>query len=142
MGKPAVDFLSELGTGTADPGEVLDGFKRLTGFNHGARGEAARTVSGTDGVIAGSHTAGDDLDGSCRIGSCTKGPQDLEGIGGVDVIVHHDGVAIGVQGSLALRGDQACLTGVAGELLLNGNDVEHTGTACRMAPDSFHAGNP
>ena len=76
------------------------------------------------------------------IGTRGQSPEDVESLGGVDVVVHHDDIASEVGAGVHLRSHEAGLARVARIALLDGDDVQQTATARLVAPHALDVRNP
>ena len=84
----------------------------------------------------------DDLDVVDRVARRRHRPEHVEGVGRVDVVVHHHDEPPQVGARLAGRGQQPGLLGVTGVGLLDRDDVEQPRRAGLVAPDALHPGQP
>src|SRR5574341_2666848 len=80
-----------------------------------------------------------EIDGSGRIRARYYGPDHLFQVGYIDIIVYDDHVFPGVGADMALRGDMAALSGMAGVTLLDGDAPQHSRVSALARPGGLDA---
>ena len=123
MAKLPLNRLAQLRAGPGYLRETLQARKGLASLYDRPVVETTALVQVTPGIIHAPEAVLDELDRLDWIGAGAQGSQHLKIISGVDILVNHNGVAVGIDGSLALGRDEARLAGVALVLLLQADDV-------------------
>src|SRR5204863_1579923 len=133
----AAHALAQFGGGLHHRRKVLKHVVRPAGIDQAAR--IPRRAFRQPRIERAAPGAAYDVDVLGRIAARAHRPDHFLEVGRIDIVVHHHDKAAEIGAGLAARGEQRRLLRVAGERLLDRDDVEHARAAGFVHPDAFHA---
>src|SRR5260370_12414447 len=110
--------------GIRDRRELVDPFVGPAGVDRRPRAMALLVALADHGIQRTTPAPAHNLDVLLGIGASRERPQHVVGIGGIDIVVHHNCVASQISAGVTIGGYHAGLSCVAGVALLDGNYVE------------------
>src|SRR2546426_4251850 len=120
--------------------ELFHPFEWPTGVDDRFRIEAFLAWM-NDGIQRAAPAAADDLDVLLGIRAARHGPDDIIGIGRIDIVIHDDDVTAKVRAGMALGSDQRGLARMPGITLLDRDNQNETAAARNREPHTFDVGH-